>query len=1012
MGECPFRARMCAWKCRTGQGDGRKRPFSLRPSGHARCASYRAIGLGLLAAICWPLRAAQLPLRRYTTAEGLAANGVYSIVSDARGFLWFATAEGLSRFDGFGFANQNGSSGLPDGIVTQLLIGRGGNYWLATPSGLVRYRPDLPPSSAGRVLLIRPEGQAEAAHISSLLEDRGGRLWCGTHAGLYTLDDAGGPAPRLSAVPIGLPGAVWADSAVSGLAEDTEGALWIGVADGNLYRRMNGRVERFASSEPAPHSEIMRLFGDRRGRIWVGRANSLYRSSPAAHPGANGFERLSGRNGLPDARAFDIFETRDGDVWVGMYRYLAQFPAGEAPARVWAKENGLPSRGVGTLGQDRDGNLWLGTGDVGAFKLAAGGNLTYSAADGIGMDAVISVAETLSGELYLAGRQESEGFRIAIRSGDGFRALAPRVPENVRYFGWRPARVILQDRTGEWWLASSQGLCRYPRLESASLLAQTLPMAVYTTRDGLPGDVVTRLYEDRAGNIWAGTETGTFAFWSRSARKFVTVAAGGISSFASAFGEDHAGHVWVGDEEGQLWKVQDGRARLVGRPVGKTSINALLTDHAGRLWVATGGRGLLRFDQPEADVPQFRQYGFAGGLSSLNLYSLAEDRQGSIYIGTGSGVDRLDPDRAHLRHYTSADGIAAGEVNVAYSDRGGAMWFGTNHGLTRLMPQDGPLSDPPPVWITGLSIAGRRAPVSEVGESIVRQVRVEPGQEHIQFDFVGLSYSPGNVLRYEYRVGDGAWSAPIESRSVHYGAFAPGHYRFEVRAINSDGEASPAPAVVEFRVSPITSSPAATALASSGVSGRSPGEVMTSSVPAGAAARTQHSRPEVDSDTVFPQLPCQLRALGVRSRVDRGDQRALPGEQRDDGLSGDTEAIARADHRGHKSLHCQRGQCDARGLHSNDHVIDHGNLRGRSLCGIGRARGLHRHRIRAGNRPRRQIVHLRGRSTGHRLARICRYYTNLAERATAAHNAVHAPRHTRAPSALGVALTCAVSVTR
>ena len=698
--------------------------------------------------------------------------------------------------------NQNGSSGLPDGIVTQLLIGRGGNYWLATPSGLVRYRPDLPPSSAGRVLLIRPEGQAEAAHISSLLEDRGGRLWCGTHAGLYTLDDAGGPAPRLSAVPIGLPGAVWADSAVSGLAEDTEGALWIGVADGNLYRRMNGRVERFASNEPAPHSEIMRLFGDRRGRIWVGRANSLYRSSPAAHPGANGFERLSGRNGLPDARAFDIFETRDGDVWVGMYRYLAQFPAGEAPARVWAKENGLPSRGVGTLGQDRDGNLWLGTGDVGAFKLAAGGNLTYSAADGIGMDAVISVAETLSGELYLAGRQESEGFRIAIRSGDGFRALAPRVPENVRYFGWRPARVILQDRTGEWWLASSQGLCRYPRLESASLLAQTLPMAVYTTRDGLPGDVVTRLYEDRAGNIWAGTETGTFAFWSRSARKFVTVAAGGISSFASAFGEDHAGHVWVGDEEGQLWKVQDGRARLVGRPVGKTSINALLTDHAGRLWVATGGRGLLRFDQPEADVPQFRQYGFAGGLSSLNLYSLAEDRQGSIYIGTGSGVDRLDPDRAHLRHYTSADGIAAGEVNVAYSDRGGAMWFGTNHGLTRLMPHDGPLSDPPPVWITGLSIAGRRAPVSEVGESIVRQVRVEPGQEHIQFDFVGLSYSPGNLLRYEYRVGDGAWSAPIESRSVHYGAFEPGDYRFEVRAINSDGEASPAPAVVEFRVVP------------------------------------------------------------------------------------------------------------------------------------------------------------------------------------------------------------------
>src|ERR1035441_1855663 len=207
---------------------------------------------------------------------------------------------------------------------------------------------------------------------------------------------------------------------------------------------------------------------------------------------------------------------------------------------------------------------------------------------------------------------------------------------------------------------------------------------------------------------------------------------------------------------------------------------------------------------PTASLPlppsQFRQYGYSDGLSSLNVQSLAEDRNGSIYLGTGGGVDRLDPDLAHIRHYTSADGIAPGEVIAAYRDRTGAIWFGTNHGLTRLAPQNGPASDPPPVWITGLSIAGRRAPVSEAGESSIRAVEVQPGQELIQFDFVGLSYAPGNVLRYQYRLGDDAWSTPIESRSVHYGALAPGQYRFAVRALNSDGEASPAPATVEFRV--------------------------------------------------------------------------------------------------------------------------------------------------------------------------------------------------------------------
>ena len=766
-------------------------------------AHCRVLALALLAACC-SLDGARLPLRHYTTADGLANNAVLSIASDSRGFLWFATEEGLSRFDGFGFANQTKGTGLPHSRVRQVLIGHHGNYWLATPAGLVRFRPDLPQASADRMLVIRPDGKPEASHISALLEDRGGTLWCGTDAGLYAVDDTASRSPRLTEVRIGLPGVGYGDSEVSALAEDAEGGVWIGANDGTLYRRLpNGRVERHPSTEEVPGAEITYLLTDRKGRIWMGRQHGLYRSIAAPHPGANGFERLSGQGGgLPDARVFHIFESREGDVWVGMYRCLAQFPADGAPARVWTKDNGLPSRGVGSLAEDRDGNLWMGTGDLGAFKLAAGGILTYSTEDRIGMDAVISVAETLRGELYIAGRQEAEGFRIAVRSGDGFHAIAPRVPKKVYYFGWRPARVILQDHTGEWWLASSEGLCRYPRLDSPSQLAQTSPKAVYTTRDGLPGDVVVRLYEDRGGNIWASTETSKFAYWSRSEQKFVWIAADGVPGYASAFGEDSAGDLWIGDESGQLWRVRNGRASQMRGPARAGWIHAILLDHAGRLWVATNSQGLLRFNQPAVPDPQFRQYSYSDGLSSLNVQSLAEDRNGSIYIGTGGGVDRLDPDLARIRHYTSADGIAAGEVVAAYRDRSGAVWFGTNHGLTRLVPQNGPASDPPPVWITGVSIAGRPAPVSEAGESSIRQVLVQPGQEHIQFDFVGLSYSPGNVLRYQYRLGNDAWSTPIGSRSVHYGALAPGQYRFEVRAINSDGETSPTPATVDFRVTP------------------------------------------------------------------------------------------------------------------------------------------------------------------------------------------------------------------
>lgn len=768
-------------------------------SASVRCG---VLQLGLLASgFC--LHGQQLPLRRYTTSDGLPSNSIYAIAPDARGFLWFATSEGLSRFDGFGFAGQAAIAGLPHAVITGMLIDRHSNYWLATRDGLVRFRPDLPPSSADRMLVIRPGGDLKSAEISALLEDRAGKLWCGTEAGLYAIEDTAAARPRLSPVNVGLPGKTWDDSEVSGLAQDAEGSIWIGTGDGTLYRTFPGQpIERYPATEPLPQGQITFVKTDRNGRLWVGRTNRLERSRPATRTGANGFEVLTGRaTGVPEGRVFDIFESREGDIWVGIYRCLVQFPANGGPARVWNGDNGLPSRGVVTLGQDRDGNLWMGTGDQGALKLATGGILTYAGA-GLGVDGVILIGETLRRELYFAGRTESGGFLVGVPSGNRFRVFVPRVPGNVTYFGWRPARMVLQDHAGEWWVATSQGLLRYPSLDSPLRLAQTLPKAVYTTRDGLPSDVVVRLYEDRGGNIWIGTETRQIGYWSRTEQRFVGLPADGAPSFAAAFAEDRAGNVWIGDQEGQLWRVRDGRASRIGVPGGEAYIRALLADRAGRLWVATGGSGLLRFDDPTASEPHFREYGYSDGLSSLQLYSLAEDLNGLVYMGYGGGVDRLDPDLANIRHYTSADGIASGQVITGFRDRTGVLWFGTNHGLTRFVPRTGASNDPAPVLISGLSVAGRRLPISDSGESAVRGIEVLPGQEHIEFDFVGLSYAPGNVLRYEYRLGDDAWSAPIESRSVHYAALAPGRYLFGVRAVDSDGVLSPKPATVEFLVLP------------------------------------------------------------------------------------------------------------------------------------------------------------------------------------------------------------------
>src|SRR3989442_10237694 len=91
--------------------------------------------------------AERLPLKTYTTAEGLPHNVINKIVRDSRGFLWFCTDEGLSRFDGYSFTNFGIEQGLPHASVNDLLETRGGEYWVATNGGLVRFNPKGAPAS-------------------------------------------------------------------------------------------------------------------------------------------------------------------------------------------------------------------------------------------------------------------------------------------------------------------------------------------------------------------------------------------------------------------------------------------------------------------------------------------------------------------------------------------------------------------------------------------------------------------------------------------------------------------------------------------------------------------------------------------------------------------------------------------------------------------------------------------------------------------------------------------------
>ncbi len=227
----------------------------------------RALVSGLLAALALgppAARGEQLPIKAYSTADGLSSDRIHCILPDSRGFLWLGTEDGISLFDGYGFTNYSVAEGLPGAAVEALLESRDGAYWIGTNGSLARWDASRVGATVTRIAL-RPDGPAE--DVQALLEDRTGALWAGTTRGLYRLEREGAAwksSPvRLASGPNAGP------DIVNAIVEDRAGFLWAATEAG-LYRRSpSGEVERVQAAG-IPPTGARSLVEDRRGSLWIG----------------------------------------------------------------------------------------------------------------------------------------------------------------------------------------------------------------------------------------------------------------------------------------------------------------------------------------------------------------------------------------------------------------------------------------------------------------------------------------------------------------------------------------------------------------------------------------------------------------------------------------------------------------------------------------------------------------------------------------------------------------------
>jgi len=804
-------------------------------------AAFGAAAAGLLLGLA--ARGDPLEFERITLDQGLSQSIIEGILQDRVGFLWFATEDGLNRYDGYRFRvlrhDPDDADSLSYNDLKCVYEDREGVLWVGTfEAGLNRYDP-----RSGHVTRFRHDpadpGSPAADTVRTLLEDRQGDLWLGTQGGgLDRFDRATGRFEHHPADPANAD--ALADGDVRVLHEDRAGALWVGTAGGGLHRydRSRGVFVRYPvdPADPAAfaHPWIQAIAEDRAGSLWIGSFGG----------GLARLDRATGRvtryradprdaGALPDDRVTAIVEDHEGSLWVGTdggglarldpgRRRFARFRHDPADPR------SLSTDRIFALHEDRSRVLWIGTYggslvklDLGRKKFATWRRQPDDPAS-LSDDIVWSILEDEAGILWV-GTDRGGLDRIDRSTGE----IRPyrHDPGDETSLGHDTVRYVYLDRLGDLWLAThGGGLDRLDRATGVFEHHRHDP----EDPDSIAHDELRTVYEDKRGNLWVGTYGGGLDRLDRATGRFLHLRhdpadpASLPNDYVRILLEDRLGELWVGTQGGGLARLDRERGRFAvfrsdpadPGTIGSDFVFALHESADGTLWVGTYGGGIARFDRASG---RFRRYTTDDGLPSNSVYGILEDASRRLWISTNRGLARFDPATGHFHTFGARDGLQSDEFNggAYFESARGEMFFGGIHGFNAFFPDEIVLSeDPPPVAITDLQLfnhslapgeAYQGPPVLARPVEYTEAIELAYRQDVLTLEFAALHFAAPerNLFRFRLEGFSDQWiDARADRRSATFTRLAPGDYVFRVRAANPDGAWNEEGARLAIRVLP------------------------------------------------------------------------------------------------------------------------------------------------------------------------------------------------------------------
>ncbi|MCG7857705.1 histidine kinase [Flavihumibacter sediminis] len=594
----------------------------------------------LLLSLAITVRAQDPYFRKLTVVEGLNDGSVPIVSQDSEGYIWIASQGALNRYDGTTVKTYSYKTGdpysIPASIVESMGADSSGHFFIGFETGLVSFE-----RSTGR---FHPVKSLEGVIVSKIIPINKKEVYLASRRGLVQF------IPNTNAVHF------FRDNADSLLRLPVmdmvkhQDKLYLATRKGLLCFDPHLKSVNLIAIPSLEGQGLLNVSVDDNGWFWAvtGRQRKVWRISPdflssqsfdsVFSVGVNTIINISG-----------LEKDRAGNIWIstqldGLLRFDTRREKWSAykhdPLQPFSISTNLHS----SVFCDRDGMVWVG------------GN---------------------KGVNYFDPQEN-------------FFTIIPPFLTDIDILNRRVARVTTEDQQGNLWFGTIDGVVRFdPRTKKYTEWNnrdQRAPVIHYNSIRGL--------YTDPENNIWIATGRGINRFNSRKgSMEFLRNKDGIPEHFYFSVDTDREGRIWFSSRDGDGFYYYDTASKKFSsireypsplKAFAGKGGRKVFHDSRGRYWLGFNGEGLGVYDPSNNTTRIFTAGNKAGSIAGNIIVDIREDKNGTIWVSSYSGVSGINPVNWSITNFNSTNGLASNTTGPLAVDSLNRLWIGTRKGLQLL----------------------------------------------------------------------------------------------------------------------------------------------------------------------------------------------------------------------------------------------------------------------------------------------------------------------------------------